>query len=129
VGGLAAVGTGARVCSCCATEGASTELAPLAPGGETPAPVTCATEPTWSVGGDDSDPDGSDAPPSTAVGCIEDVDQDGRVGVGDLLVVLSMFGARDCCGSDPCGSADVSDDCVVSVADILLVLAAYGMRC
>lgn len=129
VGGLAAVGTGARVCSCCATEGASTELAPLAPGGETPAPVTCATEPTWSVGGDDSDPDGSDAPPSTAVGCIEDVDQDGRVGVGDLLVVLSMFGARDCCGSDPCGSADVSDDCAVSVADILLVLAAYGMRC
>jgi hypothetical protein len=129
-GGLEAVGSDVQVCSCCAAEGASTigELPLSVPGGDSLAAPACATEPSWSIGGDDSDPNGSDGA-STAAGCVEDVNEDGRVNVADLLLVLATFGMRDCCDSEVCGPTDVNDDCLMSVADILVVLAAYGREC
>jgi hypothetical protein len=130
-GGLDAVGSGAQVCSCCAAEGASTigELTPSVPGGASPAAlVTCAPEPSWSIGGDDNDPDGSDGTSATTW-CIEDVNEDGEVSVPDLLLVLATFGMRECCESDVCGPTDINGDCLISVADILVILAAYGRNC
>lgn len=56
--------------------------------------------------------------------CPEDINQNGTVEVGDLLLLLADFG----CITD-CSVADVNGDGSVSVADILLMLAAFGEDC
>ena len=52
----------------------------------------------------------------------EDVNSDGSVGVGDLLLVLSAFGGSD-------AAADINGDGEVKVRDVLLVLEAFGLPC
>ncbi len=51
--------------------------------------------------------------------CPADLDGDGLVGVGDLLVVLSNWGAAG-------GPGDLSGDGTVDVQDLLTLLAAWG---
>ena len=51
--------------------------------------------------------------------CPADLDGDGLVGVGDLLVVLSNWGAAG-------GPADISGDGTVDVQDLLTLLASWG---
>ena len=61
-----------------------------------------------------------------------DVDQDGRIGVRDLLNLLGAFGRDGCCDAataELCARGDVNGDCRVGVQDVLLVLAAYGRTC
>ena len=57
------------------------------------------------------------------VGCGEDVDNDGLVTVGDILIVLTAYGCATGCLND------VNLDGVVSVLDILLILGAFGTDC
>ena len=57
------------------------------------------------------------------VGCGEDVDNDGFVTVGDILIVLTEYGCATGCLND------VNLDGVVSVLDILLILGAFGTDC
>ena len=57
------------------------------------------------------------------VGCGEDVDNDGLVTVGDILIVLTEYGCATGCLND------VNLDGVVSVLDILLILGAFGTDC
>lgn len=52
--------------------------------------------------------------------CPADVDLDGAVGIGDLLGVLSSWGACAACPSD------VAFDGTVGLGDLLLVLSAWG---
>jgi beta-glucanase (GH16 family) len=57
------------------------------------------------------------------VGCGEDIDNDGLVTVGDILLVLTEYGCTTSC------TQDVNVDGVVNVSDILLILAAFGVEC
>lgn len=52
-----------------------------------------------------------------------DLDGDGSVGVGDLLILLGNWGP--CRSCDDC-QADLNGDCVVGVADFLILLANWG---
>ena len=56
--------------------------------------------------------------------CPEDVNDNGIVDVGDILLILSDFG----CMSN-CGNADANDDGAVNVGDVLLVLSMFGEVC
>ncbi len=56
------------------------------------------------------------------VTCLADVDGDGAVALGDLLSVLSAFGA---CSGAAC-PADLNADGVVALDDLLAVLSAWG---
>ena len=56
--------------------------------------------------------------------CPEDLDFDGLVTVGDILLLLGEFG----CVVD-CGAADLSDDGLVGVSDVLIMLNAFGNPC
>jgi hypothetical protein len=63
-----------------------------------------------------------------------DVNGDGHVAVGDLLLVLAAFGvtvvldeARGCVATAL--AEDVNGDCAVTVADLLLTLAMFGATC
>ena len=51
-----------------------------------------------------------------------DLDGDGHVGTGDLLILLSEWGA---CRSCPSCRADLDGDCMVGAADILSLLDAW----
>ena len=57
------------------------------------------------------------------IGCAEDLNGNGSVEVGDLLLLLADFGCLTEC------SADIDGDGVVTVNDILLLLAAFGDSC
>lgn len=52
-----------------------------------------------------------------------DVDGDGSVGVGDLLVLLADWGPCGDCNDCP---ADFDDDCTVGISDLLILLANWG---
>ena len=73
-------------------------------------------------------------------GCEADVNDDGRVNVGDLLLVLGAFGWRPVDQGSECSAIagelsisglpeDINRDCVVGVADLLLALSAFGADC
>ena len=55
--------------------------------------------------------------------CPQDLNGNGFVDVGDVLLVLSEFGCNVDC------TADVTDDGFVAVDDVLLVLSAFGAEC
>ncbi len=57
------------------------------------------------------------------IGCPEDLNGNGSVEVGDLLLLLADFGCFTEC------SADIDGDGAVTVNDILLLLAAFGDSC
>ncbi len=59
-----------------------------------------------------------------ALGCAEDVNNNGTVEVADLLILLGDFG----CTAD-CSAADINGDGSVTVADMLLFLAMFGEDC
>ena len=52
-----------------------------------------------------------------------DLDGDGIVGVGDLLILLASWGP--CADCDDC-PADLDGDCTVGVSDLLILLANWG---
>jgi len=56
--------------------------------------------------------------------CPEDLDEDGLIGVGDVLITLSAYG---CVGTD-CIS-DFDGDNVVGVSDVLELLSAFSTIC
>lgn len=62
-----------------------------------------------------------DDPPQ--VGCPGDVNVDGIVSVGDLLMVLSEFGCAQSC------ITDVNNDGSVTVSDVLGLLGLFGTPC
>lgn len=51
--------------------------------------------------------------------CLADLQIDGEVNVGDLLVVISQW-------SEPCGTADLNVDGIVDIQDLLLVIGTWG---
>ena len=55
--------------------------------------------------------------------CHADINQDGIVGVDDLLLLLSDFGCQESCVND------IDDDLVVTVTDLLMILGAFGADC
>jgi probable HAF family extracellular repeat protein len=52
-----------------------------------------------------------------------DLDNDGQVGVKDLLILLGSWGPCDNCQNCP---ADLNNDCVVGVSDLLILLGNWG---
>ncbi len=58
----------------------------------------------------------------TSCQCSVDIDGDGRVGVDDLLRLISSWG-----GFDP--DSDVDNDGTIGVDDLLELIAAWGMTC
>jgi hypothetical protein len=60
----------------------------------------------------------------TCLPCPGDLNHDGTVSVGDVLVFLSDFG----CVTPPC-SGDATENGTTDVADLLAVLAAFGGIC
>jgi hypothetical protein len=57
-------------------------------------------------------------------GCPEDLDGDGWIVIGDLLLLLSNFG----CQSDGC-SADITGDGTTTIEDLLAILSSFGNSC
>lgn len=66
--------------------------------------------------------------PSVACGC-EDINADGIVDDGDLLIVLFGFGATGSPGGALYSQGDINCDGVVDDADLLMVLFAFGGPC
>ena len=66
--------------------------------------------------------DAPEDPPVTD--CPEDLDLDGLVSVGDLLMLLGEFG----CTVD-CGPPDINGDGLVGVSDVLAMLNVFGTPC
>jgi len=60
----------------------------------------------------------------SCLGCIGDFNDDGTVGITDLLILLSAYG----CSSN-CGEPDLSSDGLVGTADLLIFLSVYGTDC
>ena len=56
--------------------------------------------------------------------CPEDLDGDGLVSVGDVLMLLGQFG----CVVD-CGPSDITGDGLVGVSDVLAMLIEFGAPC
>ena len=56
--------------------------------------------------------------------CPEDLDGDGLISVGDILLLLGQFG----CALD-CGGADLTADGLVGVGDVLAMLNVFGTPC
>ncbi len=52
-----------------------------------------------------------------------DLDNDGQVGVKDLLILLGNWGSCDNCSNCP---ADLDNNCVVGVPDLLILLGNWG---
>ena len=52
-----------------------------------------------------------------------DLDDDGQVGVKDLLILLGSWGPCDNCSNCP---ADLDNNCVVGVPDLLILLGNWG---
>ena len=143
-GGLAAVGSGADACDCCSTGTAAATA--LAPTQAEAADIVCPTTPPSAAAtspaarpaaGDRHAPGSGGASACVMVGddgssSDLDVDEDGRIGVRDLLNLLGAFGRDGCCDAataELCARGDVNGDCRVGVQDVLLVLAAYGRTC
>ena len=61
---------------------------------------------------------------SPEVDCPEDLNLDGLVSVGDVLLLLGEFG----CTVD-CGLVDLNGDGLVGVTDVLAMLNVFGMPC
>ena len=61
-------------------------------------------------------PDGSYDPQPA---CVGDLDGNGSVSVGDVLMLLDAWGGNG-------GSADINDDGVVNVSDLLMLIDAWG---
>lgn len=59
------------------------------------------------------------------IGCIGDLDGDGLVGLADLAILLSNFGATDATLAD--GDFDGDED--VDLADLAVILARFGNVC
>lgn len=55
--------------------------------------------------------------------CLEDLNNNGAIDVGDVLAVLSEFGCEVDC------TTDLTGDGFVAVDDVLLVLSAFGTEC
>lgn len=64
-----------------------------------------------------------DAPP-VLPDCPEDLDFDGVVSVGDVLILLGEFG----CALE-CGPPDINSDGLVGVSDVLAMLNVFGTPC
>lgn len=64
-----------------------------------------------------------DAPP-VLPDCPEDLDFDGVVSVGDVLILLGEFG----CALE-CGAPDINSDGLVGVSDVLAMLNVFGTPC
>ena len=85
-------------------------------------PDACNFDPTATVAGTCSYPD----PGTNCDGeslCLEDLNSNGAIDVGDVLLVLSEFGCVSGC------TADSSGDGFVTVEDILAVLSVFGQTC
>ena len=65
-----------------------------------------------------------DDPDEPVDACPEDLDLDGLVSVGDVLLLLGQFG----CVVD-CGPADLTGDGLVGVGDVLAMLNVFGTAC
>ncbi len=52
-----------------------------------------------------------------------DIDRNGLVGIGDLLILLAAWGPCADCGDCP---ADLDGDCAVGITDLLALLAVWG---
>ena len=62
-------------------------------------------------------------PPVPELGdCPSDLDGDGIVAVGDVLLLLGQFGCLSDC------SADITGDGAVTTADMLAILAEFGQH-
>ena len=55
--------------------------------------------------------------------CVEDLNDNNAVEVGDVLLVLADFGCTESC------SADLTGDGFVTVDDVLVLLSAFGSEC
>ncbi|MDE0916882.1 MAG: DUF4983 domain-containing protein, partial [Flavobacteriales bacterium] len=55
--------------------------------------------------------------------CLNDVNVDGTISVGDILLVLAEFGCASAC------TADVTNDGNVNVSDLLSILSEFGQTC
>jgi UDP-N-acetylmuramyl pentapeptide synthase len=55
--------------------------------------------------------------------CTEDLNGNGAVEVGDVLLVLAEFGCESGC------TTDLTGDGFVAVDDILILLSAFGVSC
>ncbi|GMU84441.1 MAG: hypothetical protein AMXMBFR47_43100 [Planctomycetota bacterium] len=64
-------------------------------------------------------------PPSPDI-CSTDLDVDGSLGLGDLAILLSNFGASS--GVSRC-DGDITEDGQVSIADLALLLSVFGFPC
>ena len=58
-----------------------------------------------------------------AITCVEDLDGNGTIQVGDLMLLLAEFGCTSGC------TADINGDGVVNMSDVLELLASYGTAC
>ena len=68
-------------------------------------------------------PASNPTPCTLAADCPPDFDNNGFVGVNDILIALGDFGCLTAC------TADLNDDGTVGVTDILLVLSQFGLPC
>jgi hypothetical protein len=55
--------------------------------------------------------------------CLNDINVDGTINVGDILLVLAEFGCTSGC------TADVTNDGSVNVSDLLSILSEFGQPC
>ena len=63
--------------------------------------------------------DGPGEPCDTAPPCIGDIDEDGTVGVTDLLAIVGMWGETG-------GAGDIDESGTVGVGDLLMAIDAWG---
>jgi Zn-dependent metalloprotease len=63
--------------------------------------------------------DGPGEPCDTTPPCTGDIDEDGTVGVADLLAIVDMWGQSG-------GAGDIDEDGTVGVGDLLLLIDAWG---
>ena len=59
-------------------------------------------------------------PSSDAGECEGDVNEDGMIGVNDILAVIDSWGVCDGC------DADINQDGIVDVSDLLLIIGNWG---
>ena len=63
----------------------------------------------------------------TGPNCVADIDNDGTVGVKDLLILLGNWGPCANCNDCPADIDNTCDsDCVVGTVDLLLLLGSWG---
>jgi hypothetical protein len=56
-----------------------------------------------------------------------DLDGDGRVGIGDLLLLLAAWGPCPAAECSPACPADLDRDCTVGIGDLLILLGNWGL--